>query len=329
MEVGSIIQELTDRVEPLAEEIGVVMGSICGIGALLYVGSKVWKSFSNGESLDLYALLRPFVIAFFVINFSIIKAPIDFLIGQVEVVNYGYFEKKFGTATEQAKRVQEKVKEDAQLRAQVIKAEKSEKLEDKNMFKRSLEYLKEGGNIVGGSIVGVLSTVVAGVLEGLLYLLKQCIVWFYRYVSLIYRCVLGVLGPIALTIAIFPGFSNGISNWLSKYVSICLWPIVFDVLNFIIVSVQTELICGIDYSEWWTIGFALSVAEWKVVFLTIIEVAVYLTVPTIVSWLVPNGDTNGALGGLKTIFSTIGSAVGAVAGAAVGGKVAASKAKKK
>jgi conjugative transposon TraJ protein len=325
MNVGSIVQSLADKVEPFAEQVGMLMGVIGGIGALLYVGSKVWKNMANGEPLEFYPLLRPFVIGFFVVNFSMVKAPIDFLMERVERLSYGYFEGKFGSIEEQAKKVREKVEEQARERQAKEKAEREERLRDKNMLGQAVEYLKEGAEYMGknllsgfSSIAGLISTIVSAVLYCLVYVFKVLITWYYEYVSILYRCILGILGPIAFTVAIFPGFQNGITNWLAKYISICLWPVVFGIVHYLIVSIQTELICSVDYSQWWSAGVALSVAEWQAVFLGIIEIALYLTVPTIVSWIIPNGDTSGALGGMKTMLSSVATAVGAAVGFATG-----------
>jgi conjugative transposon TraJ protein len=329
MNVGSIVEKITAKVVPFSEQVGALMGVVCGVGALLYIGSKVWKNMSSGEPVDVFPLLRPFVIGFFVLNFSLVKAPIDFLIERAERLTYGYFEKTFGTITEQAERVQEKVQADAKARKEKEKQLWDEKMRKKGRLGKAFEYLKEGLEYVGKANLavvdyfnGLVSTIVAGILQLLLYGFKVVIIWYYKYMSIIYRCILGILGPIAFTVSIFPGFSNGITSWLSKYVAICLWPAVFGILNYLIVSIQTELICGVDFSQWWEVGIALAAAEWQSIFLTVIEIAAYLTVPTIVGWIIPNGDASGALGGMKSIMSMVTSVAGAVVGAAVGGAAA-------
>jgi hypothetical protein len=264
-----------------------------------------------------------------VVNFSLVKAPIDFLIERAERLTYGYFEKTFGTIGEQAKRVQAAVQEQARARKAEEKRQWDEKMRSKSTVGKAVEYLKEGAEYaykgyqaVGSSIGGYISTIITAVLQLLLYGIKTIIVWYYQYMSVIYRCILGILGPIAFTLSIFPSFKEGITNWLSKYIAICLWPAVFGIINYMIVSIQVELICGVDFSQWWEAGAALAVAEWQAIFLTVIEIAAYLTVPTIVSWLVPNGDTSGALSGIKTVLSGAMSMVGAAFGAATGGVAA-------
>jgi conjugative transposon TraJ protein len=329
MNVGSIVEKITTKVEPFSEQVGMLMSVICGVGALLYIGSKVWKNMSSGEPVDVFPLLRPFVIGFFVLNFSLVKAPVDFLIERAERLSYGYFEKTFGSITEQAEKVQEKVQADAKARKAKEKQQWDEMMQEKKGLKKAFEYLKEGLSYVGKAAAGVMSTfdgfistAVTSILQLLLYAFKSVLIWYYKYMSIIYRCILGILGPIAFTVSIFPGFSNGITSWLSKYVAICLWPAVFGIINYLIVSIQTELICGIDFSQWWEVGTALSMAEWQSILLTVIEIAAYLTVPTIVGWIIPNGDAGGALSGMKSVLSVVTSAVGAAVGAAIGGAAA-------
>lgn len=170
------------------------------IAALLYIGSKVWRSMSNGEPIDVFPLLRPFVAGFFVMNFWLVRAPVDFLIARAEGLTYGYFAKTFGSVSEQAKRVQEAVQAQARARKAEEKRRWDEKMRDKNWYEQGLEYLKEGAEYaykgyqaVSGGFVGVISTVVAAVLLLLLYGVKSIVVWYYQYMSMIYRCILGIL----------------------------------------------------------------------------------------------------------------------------------------
>jgi hypothetical protein len=326
MNVGSITEKLMEKVTPFADSIGQVMGVVCSIGALLYIGSKLWKSLSSGESVEFLPLLRPFVVAFLALNFSVVKRPVDFLVERVELLTYGYFEKQFGTVAEQAARVRKKVEEDAAARKKAEKSAWDAKLEGKEGLERAWEYAKEGANVAGkvlqgsaGNFLGNLSKVLVSLLYTLVYAVKIVIIWYYKYVSIIYRSILGIFGPVAFAVAVFPGFKDGITNWLSKYVAICLWPVVFGVLNYLITSIQVELICSIDYSQWWSSGMAEAVTAWQCLLLIIVEVATYLTVPAIVSWLIPNGDASGALGGMKSILSGVMAGVGAAVGMATGG----------
>lgn len=326
MDVGNIIQGLTDKVESYAGQIGNLMGVICGIGALLYIGSKVWKNMANGEPLDIFPLLRPFVIGFFVVNFSLVKAPVDFLIERVERLNYSYLERIFGTVEDRAKAIGQKAAADASARKAKKDAERAELLKNKNSLERILENLKDGAEVVGQAVGGNftigLSSILTGILSGLAHALKSVIVWYYQYVSLIYRCILGLFGPVAFTIAMFPGFKDGVMNWFAKYIAISLWPVVFTLLSFLIGSIQTELLVSSAFSsEWYNIGLALSAAEWQALLLDLIEIAVYLTVPAIVGWIIPNGDASSALGGVKAIVSSVMMVAGAALGAATGGKL--------
>ena len=43
---------------------GMVAKGIAGLGALFYVAAKVWQSLASAEPIDVYPLLRPFVIGF-------------------------------------------------------------------------------------------------------------------------------------------------------------------------------------------------------------------------------------------------------------------------
>ncbi len=56
------LRMLYDQMMPLCSNmIGIAKG-IAGLGALFYVAYRVWQSLARAEPIDVYPLLRPFVI---------------------------------------------------------------------------------------------------------------------------------------------------------------------------------------------------------------------------------------------------------------------------
>lgn len=64
-----ILRSLYTEMMPLCGNMAGVAKGIAGLGALFYVAAKVWQSLSNAEPIDVYPLLRPFVIGFCIMFF--------------------------------------------------------------------------------------------------------------------------------------------------------------------------------------------------------------------------------------------------------------------
>lgn len=59
-----ILRNLYEEMMPLCSQMTGVAKGIAGLGALFYVAYRVWQSLSRAEPVDVYPLLRPFVIGF-------------------------------------------------------------------------------------------------------------------------------------------------------------------------------------------------------------------------------------------------------------------------
>ena len=64
-----ILRSLYNEMMPLCEDMTGVSKGIAGLGALFYVAMRVWQSLSRGEPVDVYPLLRPFVVGFAIMFF--------------------------------------------------------------------------------------------------------------------------------------------------------------------------------------------------------------------------------------------------------------------
>ncbi len=65
----TILRSLYDEMMPLCEEMSGVAQGIAGLGALFYVAYRVWQSLARAEPIDVFPLLRPFVIGFCIMFF--------------------------------------------------------------------------------------------------------------------------------------------------------------------------------------------------------------------------------------------------------------------
>ncbi|GAB6013649.1 conjugative transposon protein TraJ, partial [Viscerimonas tarda] len=64
-----ILRNLYTEMMPLCGNMAGVAKGIAGLGALFYVAHRVWQSLSRAEPIDVYPLLRPFVIGLCIMFF--------------------------------------------------------------------------------------------------------------------------------------------------------------------------------------------------------------------------------------------------------------------
>lgn len=64
-----LLRNLFTDMMPLCENISGVAKGVAGIGALFYIGYRVWKSLAAAEPIDVFPLLRPFVLGLCIMFF--------------------------------------------------------------------------------------------------------------------------------------------------------------------------------------------------------------------------------------------------------------------
>ena len=65
----TILRSLYDEMMPLCEDMAGVAQAIAGLGALFFVAYRIWRSLAAAEPIDVFPLLRPFVIGFCIMFF--------------------------------------------------------------------------------------------------------------------------------------------------------------------------------------------------------------------------------------------------------------------
>ena len=64
-----ILRNLYDQMTPLTDDIATFATAVAGLGALLYISYRVWQALARVDAIDVFSLLRPFVIGLCIIGF--------------------------------------------------------------------------------------------------------------------------------------------------------------------------------------------------------------------------------------------------------------------
>jgi conjugative transposon TraJ protein len=298
---------------------GVAKG-IAGLGALFYVASRVWQSLSRAEPIDVYPLLRPFVIGLCIMFFP------TFVLGTINSVMSPVVKGCNQMLETQVFDMKEYHKQKDQLEYKaMMKNPETAYLVSNKEFDRQLDEL--------GWSPGDLMTMSGMYIERGMYDLKKSIRdWFRELVEIVFQAaslvidtirtffliVLAILGPIAFAISVYDGFQSTLTAWISRYVSVYLWLPVSDLFSSILAKIQILMLQN-DISELQNNpNFSIDASNTIYIIFMIIGIVGYFTIPTVAGWIIQTGGMSDYNKKLSSTAAKTGALAGAATGAVTG-----------
>ncbi|MDR2409717.1 MAG: hypothetical protein LBE13_16625 [Bacteroidales bacterium] len=268
-----IFQDIFNSLSGKIGEIGSITAGIIGIGALFYFASKTWGALSRNEPIDIYPLLKPLVIVFLCLNFNtLVIAPTHYIFSPLRTYTI-----KLVRNTQQENKglidqAVNKAKEDRER-------EKGQDTEDKHWWEK-----------IGDSIDNVMFNIGIFLLKVFLEIIsfaRQAVYFIINFLRIFLLVLLGMIGPIAFTLSLFPSFENSLPNWFAKYISIYLWAPVCNIITLIIQQTEATIINLLLNNPAFDKSFMVMVELLSVFY--IIGFCSYLCIPTIATWIVQGG----------------------------------------
>lgn len=306
-----ILRVLYDDMLVLCYPIAQVATAIAGIGALLYIGYRVWQSLAQAEPIDIFPLLRPFAIGICIMFFpTLVLGTLNGILSPlVQATHTIMASQTLDMKAWQKERLRLELDRKEQLPADSYYAEDAQMERELNELglddhtQQTLDRMNKERS--SWSVKGLIFKGLTWLLE-LLFTAASVILDVLRTFYLI---VLSILGPIAFAISVFDGFQNTLVQWISKYISIYLWLPIADLFSAIIARLQTlsmrhdtELM---EKGYNWYIDWSNSL---NLVFM-LVAICGYLCIPSIASWVVQAN-------GFSSYNRTISQATSYVSGAA-------------
>ncbi len=253
-------------------DLAIYSKLLSGIFALAYLGNIFLNSWARGKELYIIDLMKPFVVLFFIMNFSLVTETLNGLI---------YEPLCKGTAL----MVNLNQKDIDNVLASLCAHENtSSQNESISILGADLETIKmEGRRFVYDIMLtcAQLFCIIA----------KICM---YAYSHLL-RVVLTLLGPVAFAFSLLPYFSGNIKSWLTKYISTMLY---VPICNLIMYISQTFLIIHgnmqLELTE--DKRGVLSIEGLTLVVILVISALAYFSVPTIAGYIVSGAESTGGRG---------------------------------
>ena len=313
-----ILRNLYEEMMPLCSQMTGVAKGIAGLGALFYVAYRVWQSLSRAEPVDVYPLLRPFVIGFCIMFFpTVVLGTINSVLSPVVTGTNGILQ----TQTLDMNQYREQ-KDRLELEAMKRNPETSY-LVDKEEFDKKLDDLgiTDAPEICGMYIDRAMYNTKKWFQElfrNLLELMFQAAALVIDTLRTFFLVVLSILGPISFAISVWDGFQATLTQWFVRYISIYLWLPVSDLFSSVLARIQV-LMLQKDIEQLTDPNFIPDGSNAVYITFLIIGIIGYFTTPTVAGWIVQAGGGAGNYGkNVNQTASKTGSIAGGAAGAAVG-----------
>jgi conjugative transposon TraJ protein len=310
-----ILRNLYTDMMPLCGNMAGIAKGIAGLGALFYIATRVWQSLSRAEPIDMYPLLRPFVIGFCIMFFpSFVLGTINAVMSPVVKGCNQMLETQTFDMNEYRKQ-KDKLEYDAMMRNP-----ETAYLVSNEEFDRQLDEL--------GWSPGDLVAMSGMYIERGMYSLKKSIRdWFRELLELLFQAaslvidtirtffliVLAILGPIAFAISVYDGFQSTMTAWITRYLNVYLWLPVSDLFSCILARIQVLMLQKDIVELQSNPDFSIDATNTVYIIFMIIGIIGYFTIPTVASWIV-----HSSMGGYTRNINSSTIKTGAVAGGFAG-----------
>ena len=304
-----ILRSLYTDMMPLCGNMAGVAKGIAGLGALFYVAAKVWQSLASAEPIDVYPLLRPFVIGFCIMFFpTFVLGTINSVMSPVVKGCNNMLETQ--TFDMNAYRAQkDKLEYEAMVRNPETAYLVSDEAFDKDIATMGGMYMDRAAHNIKQSV--------RDWFRELLELLFQAASLVIDTIRTFFLIVLAILGPIAFAISVYDGFQATLTQWITRYISVYLWLPVSDLFSSILARIQV-LMLQKDIQELSDPNFIPDGSNSVYIIFMIIGIIGYFTIPTVSNWIIQAGGMGNMSRNINNSANKVGGAAGAVAGAATG-----------
>lgn len=259
-----ILDQLYKDMMPMCSKLIGVARGIGGFGALWYIALRVWKHIANAESVDLYSLLRPFVLGFCILIFPSVIDLINGILQPIVTVT--------AAMVKDSNKVMEKY-----LQLQDTSSWGVGALNPANWIREAFRQLLE--------------------------LVFQGAALIINTIRTFHLIVLAIIGPIVFGLSVFDGFQHLITVWLARYINVFLWLPVANLFGAIIAKIQENMMLGTTPGVTIP-GQPFSITDWAYLLFLLIGIIGYFTVPSVANYIVNAGGGNALLHKISSFTSS-------------------------
>lgn len=318
----SILRDLYMQMMKMLSPIMLYACAIAGLGAIFFIGYRIWQSIARAEPIDVFALLRPFVLCILIVGFdTMVLGTINGIFSPF-VEGTGKMMQSMKYDVREVQKQKDKVKREAEFHDIMTVGGFIEDEEMEAMLE-SIGWGEEEYSILQEmySVYRYISLdqITMRILRRVLEFLFQCASLVIDVIRTFFLIVLSLLGPIAFAISVFDGFHNTLTQWLSRYISVYLWLPVSDLLGTMLMKMQSMVIERDIHNTTHGINLLSSDGTTTVyVIIIVIGIIGYFCIPTVANWIVQAGGMGAYNRNVNQAAMKATNTAGAAAGAASG-----------
>ncbi|HYF66727.1 MAG TPA: conjugative transposon protein TraJ [Ohtaekwangia sp.] len=305
----SVLDTLYDEMIPLCSQLIDVGRGLSGFAALWYIASRVWRHIANAEAVDLYPLLRPFVIGFSIMMFPSVLALINGVMKPTISGTASMVEGSNNAIAELLKKKEQAIQKTPYWQMYVG----ADGNGDKEKWYRYThpEGTEEGFfDGIGNDIKFAMAKAsynfrnsIKQWMSEVLHILFEAAGLCINTIRTFHLIVLAILGPLVLGLSVFDGFQHTLRVWLARYINVFLWLPVANIFGSIIGKIQENML-KVDIQQVQKYGdtFFSSTDTAYLIFM-VIGIVGYFTVPSVANYIVHAGGGNVLLFKATNLFS--------------------------
>lgn len=245
-----VFTKLDNRVQDSAAGSALLGKAIGGLGALMYLGYMGWQMAAGDREWEITPMLKPILIGFTLVYWSgfvsMIQAPFE-AIAEPGISIFSEIESEVNDL-----RV-ERFKKQQQLLDAVIKL-KAEEDAKQEVIENTTEDADDSWYDISEGLDKLIQPIkewsirmefqmqklVAELIEFCCLSILRVCVYLIFFIQKIWAYILIILGPIAVGMALIPGFENSFYSWVSKFININLYTFV----AYTIINIGQQLIAS-------------------------------------------------------------------------------------
>ncbi|SQA92713.1 Bacteroides conjugative transposon TraJ protein [Chryseobacterium balustinum] len=245
-----VFTKLDNSVQDSAAGSALVGKAIGGLGALMYLGYMGWQMAAGDREWEITPMLKPILIGFTLVYWSgfvnMIQAPFE-AIAEPGISIFSDIESEVNDL-----RV-ERFKKQQQLLDAVIKL-KAEEDAKQEVIENTTEDADDSWFDISEGLDKLIQPIkewsirmefqmqklVAELIEFCCLSILRICVYLIFFIQKIWSYILIILGPIAVGMALIPGFENSLYSWVSKFININLYTFV----AYTIINIGQQLIAS-------------------------------------------------------------------------------------
>ncbi|GEN71128.1 plasmid transfer protein [Chryseobacterium lathyri] len=245
-----VFTKLDTSIQDNASDAALVGKAIGGLGALMYLGYMGWQMAAGDREWEITPMLKPILIGFTLIYWTgfvnLIQAPFE-AIAEPGISIFSDIESEVNDLRVQRFKKQQqlldaiiKLKADEDAKQEVI--ENTGQDADDSWFDISegLDKLIQPIKEWQIRMQFQMQKLVAEVIEFICLSILRICVYLIFFIQKIWAYILIILGPIAVGMALVPGFESSLYNWVSKFININLYTFV----AYTIINIGQQLIAS-------------------------------------------------------------------------------------